>query len=149
MPGMTRDRGQGREKYLSIAQAQARSVGRPALNHDAATLEDMKSEGQYVELWRADLASGGLAGFTAYRILEGREPVTDPPVSATATYSGGRWRVTFRRELATADKPLVSGQVYTFGVAVHGDGKSGAQHWVSLPLTVSLDGFDTDFVARQ
>jgi DmsE family decaheme c-type cytochrome len=148
MPGMTRDRGQGLEKYLRVARAQERSVGRPAINHDAATLERMKADGQYVELWKAELASGGLSALKVYRILEKREAVADLPVSASANYTGGRWTVTFRRAVTDSVKPLVAGQVYTLGVAVHGDGKSGPEHWISLPLTVSLDGFDTDFVAR-
>jgi len=148
MPGMTRDRGQGLTKYLRSSRAQARSVGRPPLEQDAETLSGMVSAGEYVELWVANLDEGGLGSLDVYRILDGLTPLADTGITARARFADGRWRVTFRRPLDREPKPIVAGQVYTLGVAVHGDGKSGADHWVSLPVTVSLDGFDTDFVAR-
>jgi hypothetical protein len=44
-------------------------------------------------------------------------------------------------------KTFIPGKRYTFGMALHGADRSGAEHWVSLPMTFSLDGDDTDFLA--
>jgi len=148
MPGMTRDKNGSVGKYLLSSRAQERSIGRPPLVKDEETLARMVSAGEYVELWVANLDQGGLGSLEVYRILDSMQPLADAPVSATASYADGRWRVTFRRAMDDARKPIVADRDYTLGVAIHGDGKSGAEHWVSLPVTVSLDGFDTDFVAK-
>lgn len=148
MPGMTRARNGGVSKYLLVSRAQERSIGRPAVVKDKEALARMVSAGEYVELWVAKLDQGTLGSVDVYRILDSMQPLPDAPVSATGSYADGRWRVTFRRAMDDARKPIVADRDYTLGVAIHGDGKSGAQHWVSLPVTVSLDGFDTDFVAK-
>ena len=149
MPGMTRDRNQGIEKYLRASRAQLRSIGRPPIIHDAGTLAEMTAAGAYVELWRANLAQATVADVEVYRVLDRRDRVAEPVVTARGGYVDGRWTVTFSRPLADARKSIEAGRTYTLGVALHGDGKSGADHWVSLPVTLSLDGIDTDFVAKQ
>ncbi len=37
---------------------------------------------------------------------------------------------------------------YTFGVALNGATTQGGSHWVSLPMTFSFDGDETDFKAE-
>ena len=37
---------------------------------------------------------------------------------------------------------------YTLGIALNGQENSGGRHWVSLPLTLSLPGNETDFRAE-
>ncbi|MCB1710871.1 MAG: hypothetical protein KDI10_19365 [Halioglobus sp.] len=46
-------------------------------------------------------------------------------------------------------KPFAPGGKYTFGVALHGAGNPGGKHWVSLPMTLSFDGDETDFKVEQ
>jgi predicted CXXCH cytochrome family protein len=147
MPGMSRDRGQGLEKYLVVARRQQRSVGRPPMMQDTDTLSRMRATGEFAELWRAVLNGGNVDSVATYAVLDRRNPANDG-VTATGSYANGRWRVVFRRPLADPAKPIVADKVYTFGVAIHGDGKSGAQHWVSLPLTFGLDGLGADFSVR-
>jgi DmsE family decaheme c-type cytochrome len=149
MPGMSRDRGQGISKYLRAARAQERSIGRPAINHNAETLERMRGAGLYVELWQTSLKAGDFGATRTFTVLEAPLESGSPAVTSTVSQSDNTTTVTFRRPVNDAEKPLIPGRAYTFGVAVHGSGRSGAQHWVSLPLTVSLDGFDTDFVVAQ
>ena len=45
-------------------------------------------------------------------------------------------------------KSVEQGRSYTFGTALHGLGREGADHWVSLPMTFSTDRDDTDFIAH-
>jgi DmsE family decaheme c-type cytochrome len=149
MPGMTRDRGQGLNKYLRASRAQARSIGRPAINHNPETLERMRGAGLYVELWQISLGTSNDGTTQVQTILEAPRPDETPNVTSTVQRSEGTTTVTFSRAIDDALKPLIPGRAYTFGVAVHGGGSTGAEHWVSLPLTVSLDGFDTDFVVAE
>jgi predicted CXXCH cytochrome family protein len=153
MARMSRQRDQGLTKYLRSSRRQERSIGRPALPHDADVLASMRADGAYVELWRATLDGGNAgqddaAGATVetFAVLDARAPDPTSRVSAVATTANGRTVVTFARAIDDPIKPLVPGRTYTLGVAVHAPGQSGPDHWVSLPLTLSLDRDDTDLV---
>lgn len=150
LPGMSRDRGQGLSKYLQAARVQQRSIGRPPIDQPPETLTRMHNAGVYVELWQVSLQGADSGRLSVFEILEHQQPVADSAaVSASAIQTDAGWQVTFSRALQDPVKPLIPGKVYTFGIAIHGDDAQGAEHWVSLPLTVSLDGLDTDFVAGQ
>lgn len=149
LPGMSQDRGLQPGKYLRASRTQTRSIGRPPIIADAATLAQMRAAGFYVELWQVSLDAPETGALSVFEILEVPHPVADSPVMAEAEREGSSWTVTFRRPLQDPQKPLIPGRVYSFGIAIHGDGASGAQHWVSLPMTVSLGGADTDFIAGQ
>jgi hypothetical protein len=149
LPGMSRDRGQGLEKYLQASRAQERAIGRAAINQDAQTLALMRQSGFYVDLWQVSLTPPDAGALRVFEILEAPTRVANSPISATVSSSNGIQTVTFSRPFDDPVKPLIPGRAYTFGVAIHGAGASGAEHWVSLPLTVSLDGADTDFVVGQ
>ncbi|MBD1390266.1 NapC/NirT family cytochrome c [Neiella sp. HB171785] len=148
MPGMTRDRGQQLSKYLRVAQKQQPVVGSQTLFHDAATLGQMKDDGQFVELWRANLADGAVQSVESFQILAKREAVDSTAITATGQFAKGKWTVSFKVPNKHLQQSLLAGKIITLGVAVHGDGEHGAQHKVSLPVTVSLSGDDTDFVVR-
>jgi hypothetical protein len=109
----------------------------------------MRGAGLYVELWQISLGTSNDGTTQVQTILEAPRPDETPNVTSTVQRSEGTTTVTFSRAIDDALKPLIPGRAYTFGVAVHGGGSTGAEHWVSLPLTVSLDGFDTDFVVAQ
>jgi hypothetical protein len=157
MAGMSRQRDQGHTKYLRSSRQQLRSIGRPALLHDDLTLATMRAEGRAVELWRARVVDAQLTGVESaestevesFTVLEARVEDAESKITARAGREAERSYVTFSRPLADAVTPIVAGQTYTFGFAVHDPGMTGAQHWVSLPLTFSLDGTNTDFVVAE
>ena len=150
MAGMSQQRDQGHTKYLRSSREQLRSIGRPALLHDDPTLSTMRAEGRSVELWRARVTEAQLTDVESFTVLEARINDADTGVAATAGRgTANRWYVTFSRPLSDAVQPIVAGQTYTFGIAIHDPGMTGAQHWVSLPLTFSLDGTHTDFVVAE
>jgi DmsE family decaheme c-type cytochrome len=146
LPKMSRDRGQDLKKYLLISQKRKRSVGTPSILHDDASLLDMQKNGQFVELWEVSLSDGTFNSLTRYSILETRSEQPLEGLSAQATFNNGTWTVAFSRPMNDSLKPITQAQQLTFGIAVHGDGESGAQHRVSLPLTISFDGVGTDFI---
>ena len=149
MAAMSKQRDQGHTKYLRSSREQLRSIGRPALVHDDQTLATMRAEGRSVELWRARVVDAQLAEVKSFTVLEARVEDAESKITARAGREADRSYVTFSRPLADAATPIVAGQTYTFGFAVHDPGMTGAQHWVSLPLTFSLDGTNTDFVVAE
>lgn len=148
MPGMTRDRGQKLTKYLESSRQQQRSIGRAPASKDAATLEQMMNDSHYIEMWRAKLSRGALKSAVSYSILDKRSKDAEALVNASAQFSNGSWKVMFSKPLNGSGKAISKGKVYTFGVAIHGKGQTEAKHWVSLPMTFSLDNFDTDFIVK-
>ena len=148
LPGMTRDREQGLKKYLLIAQKQRKSVGTPSILHDKTTLSEMRKKGQFVELWRATLDQGKFDSVSRYSILDERKEAAVGDLSARGSFNNGTWTVTFSKPINDRSKPILSDKSVTFGIAIHGDGESAAKHRVSLPMTVSFDGTDTDFVLK-
>ena len=144
MPGMTRDRGQQTGKYLLSSRSQQRQIGQPAMVNDEATLDAMLANGQFGELWRLKLSDNNLQTAT---VLSGLEWRSGELVSGSASYGNGRWTVKLQRQMGTAPGQLdfnTEGK-YTFGIALHGVNNSGGRHWVSLPMTLSFQGNDTDF----
>ena len=149
MTGMSKQRDRGHTKYLRSSREQLRSIGRPALLHDDQTLAAMRAEGRSVELWRARVVDAQLTEVESFTVLEARVKDPESKVTAQAGRQAERSYVTFSRPLADTVTPITAGQTYTFGFAMHDPGMTGAQHWVSLPLTFSLDGADTDFVVAE
>lgn len=146
MPGMSRDRGLGLGKYLSVSRQQTQRIGQPPLNKDSADLEQLMAAGDFVNMWRVDLAGKTLQ--TA-RLLSA--PVwQDQEQPADVSFAAGKWTVKLSRPLVATqlNKNFVPGGRYTFGLALHGEGRGGSSHWVSLPMTMSLDGNDTDFLVE-
>ena len=148
MPGMSRDRGLELGKYLSISRQQQQSIGRPPLVKDSAALKQLMSDGNFVEMWRIKLTGGGAEASTA-TLLSELVWSRSSTLHAEANFANGRWNVNLRRPLqgSAQQKSFVPGKRYTFGMAMHSAQRTGAQHWVSLPMTLSLDGDDTDFRA--
>ena len=73
-------------------------------------------------------------------------------IQINKTYNEGRWTVALTVPLnnTVSYKSFTLDEKYTVGVALHGADNSGGKHWVSLPLTVSFTGDETNFrVAQQ
>jgi len=144
MPGMSRDRGQQTGKYLMASRAQQRQIGKPAIVKDDKALAALIEQGEFGELWRLTLAGNRLETAT---VLSGLDWRNSEMVIGAARFDDGRWTVQLRRELGIAAgyKNLNRSGKYTFGIALHGVNNRGAKHWVSLPMTLSFSGDDTDF----
>jgi hypothetical protein len=112
-----------------------------------ADLERLVKDGNYAEMWKIDLNQGRIR---AARLLSHIEWRQDAEIVSSVDISDGRWSVVIKRPIRTQAgmKGVVPGRSYTFGLALHGQGRKGAEHWVSLPMTFSLDGDDTDFLAE-
>lgn len=147
MPGMRADHGQVRQKYLALSRTQLPTVGRPAIVAEPDTLAALAAAGKLAEIWRLDLAGGDLkiAPLLADTPWRGSELI-----HVKKSYDRDRWTVVLTRQLHDTETGFVilPQARYTFGIALHGPGQTGAGHWVSLPLTLSFGGDDTDFTAE-
>lgn len=72
-------------------------------------------------------------------------------IQINKSYGQGQWTVAMTAPMNNTgmSKPFAPGGKYTFGVALHGAGNPGGKHWVSLPMTLSFDGDETDFKVEQ
>ena len=148
LPGMSRDSGLQTGKYLWTSRQQEHRIGQPSQPRDAAALEQLMAAGEFVELWRVrlDAPQAEMAS-----VLEGVSWRTADLIQINKSYDRGWWTVVLRRSLRNTDGALsfTPAGKYTFGVALHGAGNPGGQHWVSLPLTLSFSGDETDFEVEQ
>ena len=147
MPGMSRDRGLNLNKYLSSSRAQQQMIGQPPLPKTAAELDSMIRAGEFIELWRIKLQEGGK--IEAATLLSEPKWLGSGGMRASAAFKQGIWTVRIERpsEPESPLKPMNASRRYTFGIAMHPYNRPGAKHWVSLPMTFSMDGDDTDFRA--
>lgn len=147
MPGMRADRGQVSQKYLAISRLQQQQVGRPAIVADQDTLDALATAGKLAEIWRVDLADGELR---VAPLLADTPWQASDLIHVNKRHDQGRWTVVLSRQLYDTGGSLVflPSVRYSFGIALHGTGQSGARHWVSLPRTLSFGGDDTDFTAE-
>ena len=144
MPGMTQDRGQQSSKYLIASRVQPQRTGQPALIKDTSALEEMMARGEFAELWRIQLQSN--TAEQSLVLAEARwEPAND--ISIDKSYRDGRWNLVIRRKLQNTENRLgfTKKDKYTFGIALNGASTPGGSHWVSLPMTFSFEGDETDF----
>ena len=146
MPGMTQDRGQQSGKYLSTSRVQPQHPGETALIKDTQALEKMTARGEFAKLWRIQLQSSTVE---QSQVLAETRWEQANSISVDKSYRDGQWNVTIRRKLNDAEsKPgFTEEDKYTFGVALNGATTQGGSHWVSLPMTFSFDGDETDFIA--
>ena len=144
LPGMSRDRGQQTDKYLWASRSQQQRIGQPSLVKDKAALARLLSDGDFVEMWRVQLASGTVETATLLADVNWQPAKL---IEINKSYIDGQWTVELRRPLGntTGRKGFTAEGKYTFGVALHGAGNPGNKHWVSLPLTFSFKGDETDF----
>ena len=148
MPEMTRDRGQDIGKYLQASRLQQRRIGQPAILKDADSLNQMRDQGDYAELWRLQLdeKNSDQVVETA-QVLSRMDWQSSKVVRAEAKHRNGRWHVSFTQALGDTPehKGFNAGGKYTFGIALHGADGPGGKHWVSLPMTLRFSSDDADF----
>lgn len=114
---------------------------------DEATMGGLATPGEGAELWRISLADGEL--HTAL-VTDRMNRERTNPVTVKKSYREGQWKVELRLDLEQAGSGVefsADGR-YTFGIALHGEGNEGREHWVSLPMSMSFSGHSTDFIAE-
>ena len=114
----------------------------------ADELAELVSQGVFAELWHMTLGAEPAA--TSATVLAGTQWHSDNRLRGTAKFDKGRWQVELRRALTgePGSKSFTMEGKYTLGLALHGAENPGGKHWVSLPMTLSLGGDETDFKAR-
>lgn len=148
MPGMSRDRGARVDKYLWASRSQQQQIGQPAIPQSQEALAGLIEEGNFAELWRITLGAEPKAADA--RVLSRIDWLDSGQVSGEASFTDGRWQVRLRRSLTGMPGTITFDREgkYTLGIALNGQENSGGRHWVSLPLTLSLPGNETDFRAE-
>jgi len=148
LPGMSRDRGQNTGKYLWDSRVQQQRIGQPSLVKNAADLEALMAAGNFVELWRVRLATGDL---DVAILLDDVSWQKLNLIQINNNYAKGHWTVALKIPLNNTGslKPVTADGKYTFGIALHGAANPGGRHWVSLPMTLSFTGDETDFKVEQ
>lgn len=99
------------------------------------------------DVWMWSAQPGNPVGQVVDNKLDAQGLAPDPDggaeaLAAVASLTERTWDVVFERPLASkgaGDVPLQLGAVYDFGLALHPDGISGRNHYVSLPLALGLD----------
>ncbi|RLQ21306.1 hypothetical protein DWB85_13455 [Seongchinamella sediminis] len=147
MAGMSRDRGRVSQKYLGVSRAQRQQIGQPAIVRSSEELAQLQAEGKFAEIWRLNLQSGKLDTAT---LLADTPWQASKLIEINTSSDGARRTVAFTRRLDDTESGLNfnKSEKYTLGVALGGKQNPGAKHWVSLPLTLSFGGDDTDFTAE-
>ena len=148
LPGMSRDNGQHTEKYLWSSRSQQQRIGQPSLRRSAAELENLMAEGDFVEMWRVRLATGEVEVAT---LLADVDWQPSNLIQINKSHTKGHWTVALTAPLNNTNllKPFTPDEKYTFGIALHGAVNPAGRHWVSLPLTMSFAGDETDFKVEQ
>ena len=147
MPGMTRDRGQQRGKYLKVSRAQQQRIGQAAIIRNTAELDQLLLQGEFAEMWRIQLHSTAVERSV---VLADAKWQPADLIQINKSYSGGRWSMELKRKMQDtgAGVNFDSETKYTFGVALNGAENPAGLHWISLPMTLSFGGDDTDFTAE-
>jgi hypothetical protein len=148
LPGMSRDRGQNTGKYLWSSRAQQQRLGQPALVKNAAALEALMAAGDFVEMWRVQLATGKIETAALLADVSWQKTTL---IQINKSYDEGYWTVALTAPLndTASLKPFTPDGKYTFGIALHGAANPGGKHWVSLPMTLGFAGDETDFKVEQ
>ena len=106
------------------------------------------ADGTFMDLMRVFADGSGYNGY----LLESRVK-NDGEFASQANLSAGMWTVVFSRPLnsgAPGDVPLVAGQMYTVGFAIHDDFTAARFHHVTLNTTMALDNAEAQInVAGQ
>lgn len=98
------------------------------------------ADGTFMDLMRVYADGSGSNGYLLERRVE-----NEGEFASQASLSAGMWTVVFSRPLqsdAAGDVPLVAGQTYTVGFAIHDDFAAARFHHVTLNTTMALDNGD-------
>ncbi len=126
---------------------------------DLRTMKDAKDDKKTKYIKNPDLAGGRFMDLIQFRSGKGEKPIDGyvdserrmeggkSLVKADGKKEGGKWVVTFERELAgrgKGDHSIVADKVYNFGFAIHEDYANARYHYVSLGYQFGLDKANAD-----
>jgi hypothetical protein len=116
--------------------------------HGSGGVPQAAAAGGFLEIWRLRLGSGQLE---TTALLSGLQWQPTNLIQINESHKEGRWTVELVSPLNNTElmKPFSPEGKYTFGVALNGAGNPGGRHWVSLPVTLSFTGDETDFKVEQ
>lgn len=152
MIGMPSDSGADLTKYIARSRTQVTRQGGGESYKPASELNQMLSNGMFLEIWQVRANKNGPASAAHGYILEERHMSDDSAVNATASFSGGTWAVEMSRPLNVGQpgyKALAPGKTYTVGFAIHDAHADHRFHHVSLEHTLVLGQGSADFVATE
>lgn len=141
-----------RQKYLARSRVKIRRSGGGDELKPQADLQNMLSDGQFLEFWQARLKPNTSAVAVDGYILEKRHERPKPSITTQANFDKGKWTVVMSRPLKASgpnQKDLVPGKTYTIGFSMHEDHANGRFHQVSWEYSLALDSGQADFIAAK
>lgn len=136
--------------YLSKSRSKITRKGGGDNYKSSAEIQQLLADGFFAEYWQAKLNQDKVAVAADGYILDKRYANESPIVEAVAELKNGLWTVELSRKL-TPDIPhyknIVSGGVYSFGLAIHDAYSQGRFHNISFLHTFALDQGKADFIA--
>lgn len=134
--------------YLSKSRTKLTRKGGGENYQSDTVLEQMLSDGYFIEFWQARLNQGQAVKAIDGYLLDKRYASELTQVNAVATLKEGVWTVELSRKLMPNlphVKNIVAGKVYSFGLAIHDEYTMGRYHHVSFLHTFALDQGKVDF----
>lgn len=139
-----------RNLYLAKSRTKLSRTGGGENFKSPEVLQQLLTEGLFVEFWQAKLNPGkATVGLDGY-ILEARHVNELAKVSATAELKDGVWVLEMTRKLnpdMAHTKNIVAGKIYNFGLALHEAHSQGRKHLASFGHTFALNQGKADFIA--
>ena len=142
--------GKERGLYLAKSRTKLTRQGGGENYKPAVALQQLLTEGLFVEYWQAKLNQDKAAVAVDGYILEAPHKNELAKVAVNAELKEGVWVLEMSRELAPNmphTKNIVAGKEYSFGVAFHEAYSQGRNHLVSFGHTFTLDQGKADFIA--
>ena len=142
--------GQERGLYLAKSRTKLTRQGGGDNFKPAAALQQLLTDGVFVEFWQAKLNQGKAAVAVDGYILEAPHINELAQVAVNAELKEGMWGLEISRELAPNlphTKNIVAGKEYSFSVAIHDAFSHERNHLVSFGHTFTLDQGKADFIA--
>jgi nitrate/TMAO reductase-like tetraheme cytochrome c subunit len=146
--GEEHDSGAAKGKYLLESRVERTPPGRAGEAKNPDKIRDMMAAGEFVTLWRLQLDSGQ---FDLATLLGEVHWLETNLIQIKKRRVDNNWAVEITAPLNNTglQKPFTTDGKYTFGIALGSASHPGGGHWVSLPLTLSLVGDETDFKVEQ
>jgi len=144
MIGMPSESGADLTKYIARSRTQVTRQGGGENYKPASELNQMLSDGMFLEIWQVGANKGGPASAAHGYILEERHMSDSSPVNGSASLMSRPLNVG-----RPGYKALAPGKTYTVGFAIHDAHADHRFHHVSLEYTLVLGQGSADFVAAQ
>jgi cytochrome c-type protein NapC len=136
--------------YLSKSRSKITRKGGGENYKSSEEIKQLLADGFFAEYWQAKLNKDKLAVAADGYLLDKRYANESPITKVDAELKNGVWTVEFNRKLVPdipLHKNIVSGNFYSFGLAIHDAYSQGRFHNISFLHTFALDQGKADFIA--